>query len=150
MVLKKRRITKKSVAADRKFFDVKGRKILECSTCFDPQYNIGMDVKSIICPSCVQKLVAPPDIYVKNQPKEVRPRGWWLRKEYLSPSGVVYRYGTEVTDDEFTTEDVAEVAEKPARTRKKRTSTTKRRTAKASGKGRRDTKKSGKPGRKKS
>jgi hypothetical protein len=73
---------------------VLGRKYLECSACNVEEIEVSDDISSVICSTCVQKLVGAPPA---PKPKSDKPRGWHL-KPFFEMNGVVYTKGVEVTD----------------------------------------------------
>lgn len=82
-------------------FNIKSRtkKEIECESC-GTITEVPSDVKSIICSNCVILMVPPPENSKTTKPKEKRPRGWQFRKQYISPSGIMYSFGKEVTQNE--------------------------------------------------
>lgn len=74
-------------------------QILVCSTCGEEEVQVSSDTKSVICAYCVQRLVAPPDNYIKKE-KSDKPRGWHFMA-YYEHDGKVYSKGEEVTDSEL-------------------------------------------------
>lgn len=72
---------------------------LNCKSCGAVVENLSSDVGAVTCDRCVQRLVAPPEMPVSKYNIEIRPRGWHLKKEYISPSGKMYEYGKEVSNE---------------------------------------------------
>lgn len=66
------------------------RQILWCEC--GRSKEVSGDVVAFTCEFCVTRLVGIPD-ETNTKPKEKRPRGWHLRKVYVSPSGQVYHKG---------------------------------------------------------
>jgi ribosomal protein S27E len=75
---------------------VTGRKYLLCSKCESEEILVSNDIGKVICPYCVQTMVAPPENYTSH-PKSDKPRGWHFKK-YFEHDGVVYSRGKEITD----------------------------------------------------
>ena len=73
-----------------------GRKELECKECHNLVEDLLLDVKSVICSICVARMVPPTEIKLIKRSDEKHPRGWHLKKQYVSPSGKVYSFGKEV------------------------------------------------------
>lgn len=71
-------------------------QILVCSACGEEEVQVSSDTKSVICAYCVQKLVAPPDNYIKKE-KSDKPRGWHF-KPFFEHNGEVFSKGELVTD----------------------------------------------------
>lgn len=99
MALKRRRIQKISTSERRKL-DV--NKLLPCKECGRDVDGLSVDVKSVICPFCVVKMVAPPPT-PKKSTDEKRPRGWQFRSEYVAPDGTIYKRGEKVDESKNTT-----------------------------------------------
>jgi len=118
MALKRRKITKAILKAEHKIIDF-STKILECKEC-SRYVEVGADIGAVTCAICVQKMVGPPDNYVKKKDvEEKRPRGWQFMKQYVSPSGKVYNRGI-LKDDKKTVEELpvvvpAKKGRKPAK-----------------------------------
>jgi len=89
----KRRIKKLTKAMVRR---MTGTIILECRECGEEEVEVPSDTKSVVCPYCVQKWIAPPANYDKRE-KSDKPRGWHF-KSYFEHDGKVYSKGEEVTD----------------------------------------------------
>ncbi len=92
--MKRHKPTKDEVAASIKYKNLPNKE-LACSKCKMLE-EVGPDVKSVICSTCVAEMAAPPENLYKNIPDEKRPRGWHRMAEYTSPSGKRYNYGKEV------------------------------------------------------
>ena len=75
---------------------VTGRKYLLCSKCESEEILVSNDIGKVICPYCVQSMIAPPENY-NSHPKSDKPRGWHFKK-YFEHEGVVYSRGKEITD----------------------------------------------------
>lgn len=71
-------------------------KILVCKECDEEEVQVSSDVKAVTCAYCVQKLVAPPDNYIKKE-KSDKPRGWHF-KPFFEHNGEVFSKGELVTD----------------------------------------------------
>jgi len=69
-----------------------GRIDLACSECRRMVYDVAGYVKAVTCWICVAQMIDPPAV-VEKKPLEKRPRGWQKKKEYISPSGLVYHSG---------------------------------------------------------
>lgn len=77
---------------------VTGRLILTCRECDKTAVEVPADIAYVTCSRCVQKMVAPPDNYVKKaDPVDKKPKGWHF-KIYFEHNGVVYSKGKVVTD----------------------------------------------------
>ena len=74
-----------------------GRQLLTCKECNDTEVVVSNDIAAVTCAYCVQKMIAPPDNYVKKSEADKKPRGWHL-KIYYEKNGVVYSKGEIVTD----------------------------------------------------
>lgn len=100
MALKRRKLTKKQKAMQRKYTKMESQEYMVCrgEGCRTIFYDVAPDVKSILCAGCVQKL-CPWESKAK-EPKEKRPRGWHRKKHYISPSGIEYSYGKEIGSTE--------------------------------------------------
>lgn len=86
---KNRKLTKTMISK------ITDRHILLCRECLLTEMIVSGDVSAIVCPSCVQKKVAPPPDYKKE--KSDKPKGWHF-KSYFEQNGVVYSKGKVVTD----------------------------------------------------
>jgi hypothetical protein len=99
MTLKIHKVTEESKKRDKELLRVSS-KALPCSECNRIVEHCSGTCVSVICPSCVQKMIDPPEVkgaYVKKfDTDEERPHGWWLKKEYTSPSGKMYQLGVEI------------------------------------------------------
>lgn len=94
----RRKIKKLSKAAFRK---LRGTQILICKECGEVEVEVGNDIVSVICSSCVARMSAPPpQMYTKKvvDPTDRKPRGWHF-KIYFEQNGVVYSKGEVVTDE---------------------------------------------------
>jgi hypothetical protein len=69
-----------------------GRIDLACSECHRMVYDVMGYVRAVTCWRCVAQMIDPP-VVVDKKPLEKRPRGWQKKKEYISPSGLVYHSG---------------------------------------------------------
>lgn len=69
---------------------------LVCNVCGEEEVTVSSDTKAVICAYCVQRMVAPPENYIKKE-KSDKPRGWHF-KPYFEHNGVVYSKGEEITD----------------------------------------------------
>lgn len=77
---------------------ISGRLILTCKECNKISVEVPADIAYVTCAYCVQKMVAPPDNYVKKvDPADKKPKGWHF-KMYFEHNGVVYSKGKVVTD----------------------------------------------------
>lgn len=89
----KRRIKKLGKSMLSKVLD---RQFVECRECHVTELEVSGDVSSVVCPTCVQRWIAPPPESVKKE-KSDKPRGWHL-KGFFEKDGVVYSKGEVVTD----------------------------------------------------
>lgn len=108
-MIKRRKFTKSEEIAALK--QINRTKIeLECDSCgtLTPTTS---DISKIICSNCVALMVPPPETSKTNSPAEKRPRGWQFRKQYVSPSGIEYSFGKEVSKNEDSTENSSGVKE---------------------------------------
>lgn len=92
MALKRR--TKK--LSKSQVLQVTGRHYVICSECSKEELEVSIDIGSVVCARCVQKMIAPPAGYI-NKEKSDKPRGWHF-KQYFEHNGVVYSKGVEVSD----------------------------------------------------
>lgn len=90
----KRRIKKLTT---KELVKVTGSKFVLCKECKDEVVLVSNDVKAVTCGYCVQRMLAPPDNYVKAKTTSTRPKGWNL-KQYIELDGKVYVKGEEITD----------------------------------------------------
>lgn len=97
-----------------------GKKWLICSICGDEEMRVGGDVKSIICPRCVQRMVDPPDLPEFRPAKESDnwPKGWWLKLRYEAPNGKLYSKGEEVSEEFLAEQESLKQKEKASKTKK--------------------------------
>lgn len=101
--LKRRKVSKKDDAKVSSIYSTRSSIDMDCETCGALVENLPADTKSVLCSRCVSRMVAPPP-----QPKSVsqngngekNPRGWHLKRLYISPSGKKYSFGKEVIDDD--------------------------------------------------
>lgn len=99
MALKRTRITKKVVKAERRIVN-RERKTLSCKECGLEIDNVSADIAAITCATCCIKMSAPPDLPAKPKPpEERRPRGWQFMKEYRAPDGTLYHRGEKVHEE---------------------------------------------------
>jgi hypothetical protein len=87
-----------------------GRKYLVCSGCNLEEVEVTADIASVVCGTCVQKLVGAPAV---PKPKSDKPRGWHL-KPYFELNDIVYAKGIEVTDPD----EIAELRKLHSTTKK--------------------------------
>lgn len=71
-----------------------GRKYIICSECSLEELEVPSNVSKVMCSSCVQKIIAPPD---DIKQKSDKPRGWHF-KTYFEHNGEIYSKGKLVTD----------------------------------------------------
>ena len=72
---------------------------LYCCECEQYEFTVRVDVVKVTCGMCVQKIVAPPENYSKqNSPTAGFPRGWHFKKRFEAPNGDVYSFGKLVGD----------------------------------------------------
>jgi hypothetical protein len=129
--LRRRRITKKQINASRRY---NREKIdMECKECGYLVEQLDSDIKAVTCEYCVQRSVPapePPKSALKKNNGEHHPRGWHLKKRYVSPSGKVYSFGKEVTEnDRLDSSPGGDMERKSSKTTKK----TKKQVARKSG-----------------
>lgn len=60
----------------------------------DTWTKVGKDTIAVLCSSCVQKVVDPPEFKSTYKSKGF-PRGWQFRKEFVHEDGTVYHKGVE-------------------------------------------------------
>lgn len=87
---------------EKKIYGKGGERIgLNCA-CGNFVDDLTPDIKSVTCWICIAKACAAPEQPRQATPKssEERPRGWQRRKDYVSPSGKIYSFGKEVTENE--------------------------------------------------
>jgi len=60
----------------------------------DTWTKVGKDTTAVLCSSCVQKVVDPPEFRSTYKSKGF-PRGWQFRKEFVHEDGTVYHKGVE-------------------------------------------------------
>jgi hypothetical protein len=77
---------------------ITGTKWLMCSECGEEELEVNMDIGKVICAYCVQRMVAPPDNYVKKE-KSDKPKGWHF-KAYFEHEGKVYVRGVEIVEED--------------------------------------------------
>jgi len=63
-------------------------------TLCDTWSKVGKDTVAVLCSSCVQKVVDPPEFQSAYKSKGF-PRGWQFRKEFVHKDGTVYHKGVE-------------------------------------------------------
>jgi hypothetical protein len=72
--------------------------LMECKLCLSNGVMVSKDVKSVICGRCTAQQVDPPEVKPPKTDDDKRPKGWHLKKEYISPSGKIYHRGREVNE----------------------------------------------------
>lgn len=103
MRLKRKRATKTMKHADNIYFK-SPKKDLPCSQCETMVYEVGGDIRSVICSYCTMAMVPPPIAPKPKTAGEKKPRGWHLKRKYVSPSGVEYSFGKEVSKNDGRTD----------------------------------------------
>jgi len=90
----KRKIQKVSNALKQLFKSGKNvKKLLWCTSCDKVEVEVAQDIKAVTCAYCVQRDVAPPDIFKPKLPGEKFPRGWALRATYIHTDGRIFEKG---------------------------------------------------------
>lgn len=86
-------------------FDLRNKEKIDllCSKCQALVEGLDADTSSVICDRCIARMAMPPEEpkakKVTSETDEKHPRGWHLKKHYVSPSGKVYCRGKEIIDD---------------------------------------------------
>ena len=80
---------------------ITGRQILVCKECNIEEVEVPADIGNVTCADCVQKMLAPPPGYAKEESN--KPKGWHF-KMFFEHEGIVYSKGEVVTDADRITE----------------------------------------------
>jgi hypothetical protein len=105
---------------------------LYCCECGHYRFTVRADIAKVTCGACVQKIVAPPENYSKqNSPTAGFPRGWHFKKRFEAPNGDVYSFGKLVENIEpDSIQDDAKVKPEPKKVSKKKPQPRRKRTSK--------------------